>query len=293
MGLMDDAGPSDPAERQVWELTHTPYSLTLGPVRIPLKGLPVLGDLLRFGADMHGAAALHWTKPEYSQLAKNYLHAFASAAFDEGFFRDLSDIGSMIHEPDRYLGHWLLNWAPNWMPWAIGMGQVNRFGFDPYSKDIHGFDAQAVFDAFRRQVPGASQYVPDRVDVFGNPIKSRASWAAHYQEYVNDPAAQMLDRVHMGIGKLERNIEGVELTTREYEHYATVAGKLTHQMLLPYATNPAFAQQPEGVQRLSIHNVVTAARDQARAFMRMESMKNNPRDNIDTKAAAKKLELLK
>jgi hypothetical protein len=66
-----------------------------------------------------------------------------------GFFRDLSDIGSMIHEPGRYMGHWLLNWAPNWLPWSIGMGQINRFGFDPYSKDVHGFDAQAVFDSFR------------------------------------------------------------------------------------------------------------------------------------------------
>jgi hypothetical protein len=293
MGLMDDLGPADPAEREVWQLTHTPHSLSIGAVKIPLRGIPILGDLLRFGADMYGAAALHWHKPEYSQLAQNYIHAFAHAAFEEGFFRDLADIGSMIHEPGRYAGRWLLNWAPNWMPWSIGMGQVNRFGFDPYSKDIHGFDATAVLDSFRRQIPGASGYVPDRIDLFGNPIKSRASWAAHYQAYVNDPVAQMMDRVHLGIGRLDRTIEGVELTTREYEHFATVAGKLTHQMLTPLANNQGFAKQPEGVQRLQIHNVITMAREQARILMRAESMKNNPRDNIDTKAAAKKLEALK
>jgi hypothetical protein len=292
MGLMDDLGPSDPAERAVWQLTHTPHSLQLGPITVPLRGLPVVGSLLMFGADMYGAAALHWDKPEYSQMLKNYLHAFAHAAFDEGFFRDLSDIGSMIHEPERYLGNWLLNIGPNFLPWGIGMGQVNRFGFDPYSKDIHGFDPTAVLDSFRRQIPGLSQYVPDRVDLFGNPIASRSSWIAHQQAYRNDPVAQMLDRIHIGIGKIDRNIEGVELNTTEYNHYATIAGQLTYKMLQNYTT-PEFASAPLGVQRLQIHNVVLEAREIARAQMEMESMAINPADNLVTKAAAKKLEALK
>lgn len=295
LGYMTDLGPADENERAVWLLNHTPHSLQVGPLTVPLNGIPVLGSLLMFGADMYGAAALHWHKPEYEQLAHNYLRAFAHAAFDEGFFRDLGDIGSMVHEPGRFALHWLMNFVPNFLPWSVGMGQVNRFGFDPYSKDVHPQSGvlEAFKDSFLRQIPGESQYVPNRVDVFGKPILSRASWAAHFQEYKNDPVVQMLDRLHVGIGKLDRNIEGVELTTRQYEHYATVAGLATHKALEPLAADENFRNMPEGAQRAAIHQSVTAGRAMGRALIEAESMKNNPLNNIVTQAAKKKLDQLK
>lgn len=298
LGTIDGAGPSDKAENEMWQADgHLPYSLRLGAgVRIPLNGLPVIGSHLTFGADMY-AGAMTFTKPDdpkheiYQQIAKNYIHAFAHALFEEGFFRDLADLGSVVHEPDRYLGHFLMNMANNFTPWGIGLGQVNRFGFDPYSKDVHGFDVTAILDSFRRAIPGASYGVPNRLDVFGNPIPSRSSWRAHFAEYNNDPVVQMIDHLQMGISKPDRSIEGVELTTREYEHFSSVAGKLTYRLLQPLAT-PEFQRAPPGIQRKMIHDQVLRAHDLARKQVTAESMHQNPYDNLATKAVAMKLQLM-
>jgi hypothetical protein len=278
-GVTTGYGPNDPDKRAAWLLEHTPYSVEIGSLTIPMMGLGPVGKLMQYGADLHDTYA-YWDGKEIEKLAADFFKMNARAALDESFFRDMGELSDAMNDPGRNGARYILNMVPNILPFGVGVGQVNRQLFDPYSKDVH-----SIFDAIRARVPIASWDVDNRVDMFGNPILARQ---IHFNRYADDPVAQQLTKLQVGISKVPRRIMNVPLTQGQYHEYAVTAGQLSHQMLTEQL--PQIKSAPRGIQALEIKRIIDAARHIARGHIIMKSMGTD--NDISAIAGKNKTDLL-
>jgi hypothetical protein len=286
-GMITGYGPPDPEQHRAWtEEGNVPYSIQVGNLRIPYKGFGPISGLLSFAADGYEAQRSDYMRPNephpWAKLAQHYTEAVARAALDEGFFRELHDLSRVVNEPGQFAMQWLYNYLPSWLPYSTALSQTNRNLFDPYTKDVEN-----IFDAFRAKVPGASQFVPNRYDIFGQPRLARGMT---FDRYANDPTMQYLRRMNIGIGALDKKINGVELTPEQRGDYAKNAGVLSKQLLDDFVADQRATSAPHGIQLREIHSLLESARKAARAVIKQQSIGTD--NDLVEKGAALKLKAL-
>ena len=260
-GLATGDGPNDPKERAVWLLNHRPNHITVGNVTIPYQGLGHLGMLMRFAANTTETAQ-HWGESEddYGKLGMALLEGVTKSVLDENWMRGVKDMLDAIYHPVEYGGNYLRQFAANWLPFSVGMGQVAR-EVDPYHRIAH-----SVFDAARSRIPIVREGLMPARDIFGVEIPN----GAPLPDYADDPVVLGLERLQTGISKLPDKIRGVQLTPEQYDRYSALAGQLTHLQLAGMMT-PAFAEMPRGIQINTINKVIGHARETARKVTMAEN----------------------
>jgi hypothetical protein len=275
-GLTTGDGPEDPKQRATWLLTHKPNSIQIGNLTIPYQGLGPYGMLLRFSANMTETAQ-GWDGEDGHQLALSALEGMTKSVLDENFMRGVKDALDAVYHPEEYGDKYLRDFATNWLPFSVGLGQTARY-IDPYQRQ-----ANDIFSAARAKIPYASESLAPRRDMFGKPILNGSTYA----DYKNDPVVQRLEALHTGIGKLEDKINSVKLTAQQYDDYSRIAGTMTH-LMLSNLVQGSLQFMPPGEQILQINRTVETAREVAR-----NSVKLNPANaNIVQQAIAKKQALL-
>lgn len=258
-GMATGDGPTDPKERAVWMLNHKPNSITIGNVTVPYQGLGHLGMLMRFSANMTETAE-QWDDKDGSTLAVAFLEGITKGVLDENWMRGAKDMLDAIYHPKEYGENYLRQFAANWLPFSVGLGQVAR-EIDPYHRIAH-----TVFDAARSRVPVVREGLMPQRDVFGVEIPN----GAPLPDYADDRVVLGLERLHTGISKLPDKIRGVQLTPEQYDRYAALAGQLTHLQLSGIMT-PDFEMLPKGVQMHTIDKVIGHSREIARKVTMAEN----------------------
>jgi hypothetical protein len=253
-GMATGDGPSDPAKRAVWLLSHKPNSIQIGDITLPYQGLGSLGMLMRFSANTVETAR-GWGDEHGNKLASTFF-GMSKAILDENFMRGLHDALDAIYAPDRNLERWVENFATNWLPFSVGMSQVAR-AIDPDQRVTDG-----IFEQAASKVPLLSETLQPRRDVFGQPILNGSSVA----QYAHDPVVQRMNALDMGVGRLEKKIRGVALTEDQYDDFSNVAGKLA-KMRLDALVQPGFEQIPAQMQINKIADVIRDSRHLARQQM--------------------------
>ena len=265
-GMITGNGPTNPQERYAWLLKHQPYSLEIGSLRIPLKGLGPQMNMLMFGADLWSTAA-HAKDSELGTLATEYFHAVVRGTLDEGFFKDLANLAEAYNDPGRFGVNYVTSVLSGFIPYSTLLSQVNRgvggYGIDPYSKETTN-----IIDSMLARIPGASWMVDARIDRFGNPIRTRG---ISPDPYANDPTANWLDRLGIGPSKIDRSVNGVRLTEDQYNSLEIMAGRLTKQFL-DNAVAAGIENQPKGVQIRELERLTSKARHLARTELKMNSL---------------------
>ena len=265
-GLMTGDGPTDPAKRNMWLLTHKPNHITIGSISVPYQGLGHLGMLMRFGANMYETAR-GWEEGDGENLAVSFMEGITRSVLDENWMRGVKDMTDAIYHPKEYGERWLVNNVTNWMPYSVGLGQVSRV-VDPYMRQTNGVFPQDVFNAAQDKIPVVSEGLYPRRDVFGAPIPN----AGPLPDYKNDPTVHALDDANVGIGKLEDRVLGVKLTPEQYDAYSANAGMMTKFALDQLVNVPGWESQPKGIRRELIKNAVDEARKGARQQLILENL---------------------
>lgn len=260
-GLATGDGPTDPKERAAWLLNHRPNTITIGPVTIPYQGLGALGMLMRFSANMTETAHA-WGEEDGSKLAVAGLEGLTKSVLDDNFMRGVKDLLDAVYHPEEYGANYLRDFALNWLPFSVGLGQTAR-EVDPYQRD-----AKDIFSAARAKIPFLSEGLNARIDMFGQEIPN----GAPAPNYANDPVVLAMEAVHTGIGKLERKIRGITLSDAQYSEYAKTAGRLTKMRLNGLVRQPGFNSLSAAARIEMFSKEVTAAREKARDIVMMKSM---------------------
>lgn len=265
-GSMNGYGPTDPKARASWLADHTPYSINVFGMQIPMQGLGPPGKLLQFAADMFETVH-YWDGEDGTKLATGFSKAVARAVLEESFFRDMETIFKAIDEPATAGVRFLENWVSGFIPFSSAIYQTNRHVFDPYQKDVEpGF--AGFIDSLKARVPVLSEDIPNRLDMFGNELPGRGvEWTARYP---NDPIVKWLQDLQTGPGRLPRDIRGVRLTPEQFHDYGRISGRLFREFM-ENAYNTGLQGLPRQRQITEIGHNLERARRMARQEIMLES----------------------
>ena len=266
-GLMSGSGPSDPKESAMWRLAgNQAHSIRIGDMWYDTHRLGPIGMLAGIAADMydvsHDAA-----KGDLLQAAAHLQHAFAQNILDESFMRGPAELIQAIEDPGRYGESYIRNFLSSFVPFSVGMSQMAR-ATDPYTRL-----ARTTTDAIKAKIPGLSETLMPRRDIWGEPMPSRevlgpAGLSAIYaQRMSNDPVNKAMLDIGVYPAQVEKTIRNVTLTPQEYDTYAQVAGRLVKRDLDKVVNSPMWQTMPIESKRYTVKHILEMDREGARGIM--------------------------
>jgi ribosomal protein S18 acetylase RimI-like enzyme len=268
-GLVTGSGPADPREATIWRMAgHQPHSVRIGDFWYDVRGLGPLGLLSSVAADVYDVADKAGEK-ELDDVAHSVGHAFAQNILDQSFMKGPYDLMKALDQPDRYGPAYIRNLLASFVPFSVASGQVAR-SIDPYSRE-----ARTVVDAMKAKIPGLSQELMPRRDIWGEEIPNKEGalgnlttlYAAKAEA---DPVAVAMTSAGYFPGKVERKIRNVDLTDQQYDDYARIAGRMAKQRLDVLVNSADFERMPKFVRHDAIKAQIDSSREVARNVVMMK-----------------------
>ena len=266
-GLVSGSGPEDRNKAAIWRLAgNQPHSIRIGDVWYQTNRLGPMGMLLGMSADLYDVA--HTASQGDMLTAAAYLHhAVVQNVLDESFMRGPAELIQAVEDPGRYGERYIQNFASSFVPYSVGLAQINRAS-DPYARQ-----ARTVLDSIKQKVPGLSESLYPRRDVWGQPLPNHDALAeagvtAIYEQRVSrDPVNLSLAQMGIGIAPVERSIRNVKLTDQQYDDFSRLAGRMAKQRLDVIVNSPDWQRWPVGIRADVVKEVVTQSRESARGMI--------------------------
>ena len=287
---MTGGEPTDPKERIAWQQAgKLPYSV-LPPFShtwIPYGRFGVLSKPVGLAADLYQIAdqADHMTLLNGAFMVAQ---AFSRLVLDESAMRGVRDLLDAFQDQHK-LANWATNFSTSFIPYVSAVRQAARW------TDGTVRSPQTAAQSFESVIPGLSQNVPPRLDVFGQP----ESYHQLYSPENQDPTVKYLNALQdRGVGVWpampERKLRGVKLTDDQYQYMVQKGGVALKSMLDRLVRVPGFSALEDGVQAEKIQQVTRQARaigEQALFMQDAIEHKADPQNTILYRAKQQKLEL--
>lgn len=276
-GIVTGGGDPDPSKRAAQLKTGwQPYSLKLGGEYYSFARLAPIGTVIGLYADMHQLWE-HMTDDERDKLPKIAAMAFSNAITNQTFVQGAVRLLDLIGKPDENAGPFFQGVAGSLVPGLLS--QATQI-IDPYQREVDG-----MFDAIKARIPGLSQTLPKKMDIFGDPIEARRRALGFLPITVTkeqaDFAASEMARLEVGVEKAPKYIQlpsghdaklgRVNLDGPQREKYAELAGHQAHAALAEITSDPSWSSIPDIEQRNIIKTVFKDARAYAEAMVLPES----------------------
>ena len=269
-GVVSGSGPSDPRKSAMWRLAgNQPHSVRIGDTWYDMHRLGPLGMTMGMAADLYDVA--HTAEQgDFLNAASQLQHAVTQNILDESFMRGPADLIRAIEDPGRYGEAYLRNFASSFVPYSVGTAQVDR-ATDPYSRQ-----ARTVLDAIRAKVPGMSEQLFPRRDIWGEPMPnldaliSSGVTAIYERQISRDPVNLEMAKLGMGPATIERKIRNVELTDQQYDDFSRIAGRMAKQNLDKIVRSPDYEMWPANIRMDVFNETIKQAREAARGLMMMK-----------------------
>lgn len=266
-GLLTGGGPSDPREKAMqYQTGWKPYSIKIGDNYYAYSRLEPMGMLLGVSAD----AAAVWDqmdKDDQAEYAALITKSISSNLTSKTWLKGMSDAVQAFSDPDRYGEKWVLNYAGTVVPSAVA--QVARVQ-DPYLRR-----AENLVDKVKSRIPGLSEELPPRLNLWGEPIKLEGSLGPdmlspiYISSDTNDKVSQEMVRLKMAPSPVDKKINKVELTPEQHNEYIRFAGEPAKDQLDRLVYSDAWERIPDFKKKELIDGVIS--RNRKLATMRMVS----------------------
>ena len=263
-GLASGSGPPDPNKAAMWRLAgNQPHSVRIGDMWYAVNRLGPMGLLLSVAADMYDVAHMMGTE-DAGTVGSALMHAFTQNILDESFMRGPADLIRATTESDRYGSAYIRNLLPSFLPFSVLQAQMAR-ATDPYSRQ-----ARTIMDAIRARVPGLSETLFPRLDIWGEPMPSGDALIApgitaiYARRMSTDPVNLAMLALGVSPAPVERTIRNVKLTDQQYDDYARLAGRMTKMRLDAIVQSPLWATMPNSSRYQVIEETIKQNREAAR-----------------------------
>lgn len=280
-GYASGSGPTDPNEAAMWRLAgNQAHSIRIGDLWYDTHRLGPLGMLTGIAADLYDVAHSA-QEDDLSTATSNLVHAITQNILDESFMRGPAEMIRAVEDSDRYGPQYVRNFLSSFVPFDVGMAQMDRVS-DPYSRQ-----ARTVMDAIKAKVPGLSETLLPRRDIWGQPMPNRRAIAPGLTSiWVNQVSKDPVNKAMIDLGihpaQVQRKIRNVDLTDQQFDDFARIAGGTTKQRLDVIVNSPDWRTWPPHIQRYVVEEVIRQSREAARGMIMMK----NPqiiRDATDAK----------
>jgi hypothetical protein len=263
-GLLTPSAPSDPNEARVWRMIYgTPHSFRIGEMAYDLSRLGPIGILLGISADLYHASTMIG-KEAASKVAHYLVHSFTQNFMDEGFLQGPSNLIKALDEPDQYGARFVRDFIASFAVSQATSALARQI--DPYARE-----ARTLLDEIKAKVPWLSETLMPRRDIWGQPIPNREYWGVYATQTQDDPVNRALERLGIFPAPVERVIRGVELTDRQYDDFARIAGINAKMRVSAIVNQPGFAALPFFAQHDLVQKAIEGAREQARGLVMMQN----------------------
>lgn len=168
-GKMTGAGPADPKTRAALRRTGwQPYSIKMGDTWYSYARFEPVATLLGMSADIGEIISNYevydvQAQAETDKMVTAAVIAVGNQLVGKTFMRGFADLTEMLSDPQRYAAGFLQRFAGSFVP--AGSAALERAG-DPAQEQVFN-----MLDAMRSRIPGASEFVPKRRNVWGEEIK--------------------------------------------------------------------------------------------------------------------------
>jgi hypothetical protein len=240
-GDITGRGPSDPALRKEWAATHQPYSIKIGdnwysyakiePLSIPLGLMADLNVVTHELGDKNtDVSDLMYAIPTaifYNLSSKSYTSGIAE------FFNAWAD-----NDP-----HAAMRWMQNMAASIVVPQGVNSLNPDPVMRDV-----QSMADAIMARVPGFSEKVPPRYNMFGEPMLKTPGLLNRNQIFTAKSAKPGVEDDLLAIGKglspLSPKLGGGFINLQDREAYDNGSHVAPYDRLMYLVRHPGNGQPP-------------------------------------------------
>lgn len=176
-GQITGSGPSNSAEKQNWRRQgFQPYSIKMGNRWYAYNRMDPIGYLLGIGADI-GEFTLNAefdeeTGAELQEALAAAVFSIAEGATSKSYLQGVSMLAEAIAEPDRRAATYVERFASSFVPSIVR--ETARFD-DPVMRVPHD-----IISAMKNRVPGFSDDLPLRRDVWGREISYESGLGKAY-----------------------------------------------------------------------------------------------------------------
>lgn len=266
-GRITGAVPPDPAKaRLLYADGWQPYSVKIGDRYVSYSRLDPLSTTIGVAADMAtlpSGLSDRQKDDKATMLVASIMGNMASKTWLSG----LSSFVEGLSDPGRYAGNWLERTASA-MAVPAGVAGVAR-AIDPVSRK-----RDSIGEAIKARVPGMSQSLLPRRDIFGEPIENDSLgpdlispfWQSRAK---NDPVIAEMLRIGKSVSapgkQYTEDGERVDYSPEEYDRYHEIAGRLTYNALRQFVSAPDYGSLTDTERRKEAKKVIADARKAARA----------------------------
>jgi hypothetical protein len=267
-GKLTGAGPSDPAERAMWLMSgKQPYSVKIGDTYYSYARLEPFATLMGIAADA-AEISNKLNVDEAANIGTLLAYSAGQNVLNKTWTKGISDVVEVMQDPERYGPNFVRQLVGRVVP--AGVNQITRMD-DPYLRD-----ARNILDGIRSKLPGLSDNIYPKRDIFGNAIKKDGAAGPDiispvFKSYVNaDPVVKELTSLSIFPSKLDRQIRTVELNEKQYDDYQRIAGRLMRFQLNNLISTPGWESIPTGLRQDVLTKAISRSRESARTLMLMQ-----------------------
>jgi len=275
-GRISGGGPSDPEEMAALRNTGwQPYSVKVGDQWISYQRFEPISLLVGIAADYADAAESGQATPkELNDIAIGIGAATAKNITSKTWLSGLSDFFDMLSDPDRYGRQYFQRLAGSLAVPAIVAHAAS-------ATDDNLREVRTMLDAIKSRVPGLSQNLQERLNVWGEPIK-RGSGAGqgplgsafsfvspvYTSSMTKDPVLLEAGRLKAPISMPQRSItidgQRKQLTPEQFHLYVQLSGRPAKKYLEGVIASPEWATISDDERRDFLKDTLREYRDAAR-----------------------------
>jgi hypothetical protein len=269
-GMATGGGSDDEREKGVMRADGwQPYSLNIGGKYYSYLRFDPFSLHLGIVSDMVELRN-KISKGEYENLGWMLMASIINNVTDKTWLKSATEFSRMTMDPKAYMENYLSHLASGFVPNFLA--QIAR------AKDPSFRDARGVLDKIKERIPGLRETLPQRYDIFGEPITGEGNVGpdlfspVYVSTQKNNPIARAMVDAKYFPGKPRRHINGHDLTTEQYAEYTQISGKEAVRRLERMVKSPSWSQRSQD----SKERVLKRGYDQAREIARKTLMRKYP-----------------
>lgn len=268
-GQITGSVPPDPAKAKLlyadgWQ----PYSLKVGDRYVSYSRLDPFATLLGVSADMATlpqGLSDRQKEDQGTMLVASIMGNLANKTWLSG----VSSLVEGLSDPGRYADNWLQRTIG---AFAVPAGVAGAArAIDPVARK-----RESVLDAVLARIPGLSDNLLSRRDVFGEPVKLDNLGPDFLSPFAqtearNDPVVAEMMRIGKSVSapgkQYTQDGEKLDYTPEQYDRYHEIAGRLSYNRLLALIGSPQYARLDDAARQKASAKAIADARRDAREVL--------------------------
>ncbi|MDP1026277.1 thermonuclease family protein [Sphingomonas sp. KR1UV-12] len=265
-GKITGGGPADPSARRLlmadgWQ----PYSLKVGDRYYSYARLDPFSTTIGTVADMVDLQS-HMTDKQQERSGTLVVAAILNNLSSKTWLSGLSGALEAVNDPGRYSEGFISRLVGGIVvPSAVA--QFARVS-DPVLREARG-----PLDRIRSRIPGMSDDLPARRDVYGREMRSEGGLGPDIASPIwtgtrrNDRTTAALLAEGINLSAPQRTVSGNRLTPEEYSRYSEASGQALKPQLDALVASPDWDWLDDEGKQAAVDKLARAARAQARRGM--------------------------